>query len=106
MHVHFSRYTDSDALGQARRSASELSWELGKVTKELTEIKAVLAIPGCRIRRNSTSEVAVVNPDELRPLILKTGEPQLTPAQIQLLADTLEHAQAQDQAAGPRPAVT
>jgi nuclease-like protein len=89
-HLHFKRYTDSDALGQARRSASELSWELGQATNELIEITPVLAIPGCHITRNGTSEVAVVNTDELDPLILKTSEPQLAPAQIQNLADSLE----------------
>jgi len=90
MHLHFNRYTDSDALGQARRSSSELTWELSQATNQLVEVTAVLAIPGCRIRRNGKSEVDVINPDELRTLILKSGEPQFTADQIQRLVDIIE----------------
>src|SRR5882724_7349678 len=39
MHLHFDRYTDSDSLGHARRSSSELTWELSQETNELVETK-------------------------------------------------------------------
>jgi hypothetical protein len=89
-HLHFPRYIDSDALGTARHSASELSWELSRATGEPVEVTAVLAIPDCRIVRNGSSEVIVVNQEELCGLISKSPKVRLAPPQIERLVRAMK----------------
>ena len=89
-HLHFPRYIDSDALATARHSASELSWELSRATGEPVEVTAVLAIPDCRIVRNGSSEVIVMNQEELHELISKGSKVRLGPPQIERLVRAIK----------------
>ena len=95
-HLHFPDYIDTDALGTARRSASDLTWFLTQAMGWEVEVTAVLVIPGCRITRNAPAEVLIVNPDELQSLNSPNGRTPLTLAQINLVANAMKTHLARD----------
>jgi len=78
------------AAAQEYRNAAELSLELTKATAEPVKVNAIVALPGWYVERKGRSEVNVLNPSEIRQAVITNDKPQLSPAQIQRIADHLE----------------
>jgi hypothetical protein len=88
--LHFPRYVGTSGLEQARRNARDLSRELTSATGEPVVVKAILTFPGWYVNRTGKSDVAVLNPKEIRHVVLSTAGAQLSPEQIQRVAHQVE----------------
>lgn len=88
--LHFPRFISTGGLKQARRNAARLSRELTDALGELVQVKPILALPGWHISRTGTGDVTVVNPKEIRQVVLSRSGPQLSIEQIWRLAQPLE----------------
>jgi hypothetical protein len=86
----FPNYTTTCGLDQARRNAADLGRELSSATGEPVQVKAILTFPGWYIIRRSKCDVCVVNPKEIRQIVLAKDAPQLSPQQIQRIAHQVE----------------
>ncbi|HYM01004.1 MAG TPA: NERD domain-containing protein, partial [Blastocatellia bacterium] len=75
---------------QARRNAADLSRELTSATGEPVKVKPILTLPGWYITPRGKSDVTIVNPKEIRQVILSNDPPRLSPEQIQRIAHQLE----------------
>jgi hypothetical protein len=68
----------------------QTGWSAIMLQRELDlhfEVKAILSVPGWRvIRRNSQSDVSVLNPKEIWQCIVTTAPPKLSDEQIQRIA--------------------
>ena len=88
--LYFPRFISTSGVKQARRNAARLSRELSDATGELVQVKAILAFPGWYISRTGTSDVNVLNPKEIRQVILSKTGPQLSAEQIWRIAQPVE----------------
>ncbi|HWW00377.1 MAG TPA: nuclease-related domain-containing protein [Candidatus Acidoferrum sp.] len=86
----FPRYSSAREPEQARRNAADLSRELTSATGEPVKVKPILTFPGWYINRRGKSDVTVVNPKEIRRVIISNDPPRLSPQQIQRIAHQIE----------------
>ena len=74
----------------ARRNALDLSRELTSAISEPVVVKPILTFPGWYVNRTGKSDVTVLNPKEIRKVVLSTAGAQLSPEQIQRVAHQVE----------------
>jgi len=84
--LHFPRFKSSEAVEQARRNAVSLGRELTRALAEPVVVKPILTFPGWFVERTGKSDVAVVNPKQIRPVIVTGGPRQLSSVQIDRIA--------------------
>lgn len=88
--LKFPNGNDADALEQARRNAKGLSRELSSSTGEPVKVTPILTIPGWFVTLQGKGDVHVLNPKQIRSVILAGSENQLPPAQIQRIVHQLD----------------
>jgi hypothetical protein len=81
---------DTKALDQARLNAKTLSRWLGSATGVPIAVDAILTIPGWWVERKSRGDVYVVNPKEIRGLVLSLNANPLDNEKIQRASHQLE----------------
>lgn len=82
--------TDIHGLEQARRNAVSLGRELTSATGEPVKAKAVLTLPGWLVTLKGKGDVHVLNPKQIRHVILNNSGPTLSPAQMQRIVHQLD----------------
>jgi hypothetical protein len=88
--IHFPHCSDAYGLEQARRNAVDLSFQLTRATGETVKAKPILTFPGWLVTLKGKSDVSVLNPKQIRSVILGNGSPALTPAQMQRIIHQLD----------------
>ena len=86
----FPRGLDTESIEQVRRNAAELSQELAKGTAEPVQVKGIVTLPGWFIEREGKGDVSVLNPREIRQVVLSNEKPLLSAQQIQRIAFQVE----------------
>lgn len=78
--------TDTKAIEQARRNARSLEAWLTKACGEQVTAKAILTLPGWFVTRRATSDVNVLNPDEIKHSFPSRIKSPLSSEQIQRIS--------------------
>ena len=86
----FPNGPDQRALEHVRRNRDTLSRWLSSATADQTCAEGILTIPGWNIARIGRSDIYVVNPKQIRQLVLSCKQFQLTPSEIQRACHQLE----------------
>jgi hypothetical protein len=81
---------DRKALEHVRRNRDTLSRWLSSATADQTCAEGILTIPGWNIARIGRSDIYVVNPKQIRQLVLSCKQFHLTPAEVQRACHQLE----------------
>ncbi len=90
--LHFPTRTSTRDIEQARRNAADRGRELTSATGEPVKVKAILTFPGWCVKRTGKADIYVLNPKEIRQVVLANANhpPQLSPAQLQRIAYQVE----------------
>jgi hypothetical protein len=88
--LRFPHCTDTFGLEQARRNAADLSVQLTKSTGETVKAKPILTFPGWLVTLKGKGDVHVLNPKQIRQVVLNNNGPTLSPAQIQRIIHQLD----------------
>jgi hypothetical protein len=80
--LHFPRGEHGDALEQARNNAQWLSAWLSKSTGDPVKVEPILTFPGWWVTRRGNGGVRVLNPKEIRTVVLDRKRPTLDPKLI------------------------
>lgn len=75
--LHFPSGEHGDALDQARNNAQWLSAWLSKSTGDPVKVEPILTFPGWWVTRRGNGEVRVLNPKEIRTVVLDRKRPTL-----------------------------
>jgi len=88
--IHFPHCSDTHGLDQARRNAVSLSQQLTSATGEPVKAKPILTFPGWLVTLKGKSDVHVLNPKQIRQVVLHNTGPTLAPAQMQRIIHQLD----------------
>jgi len=88
--LQFPESTDSSALEQARRNATSLGQQLSSATGEQVKAMPVLTFPGWYVTLKGKSDVHVLNPKQIRQVVLHNTKPPLSTAQFQRITHQLD----------------
>ena len=88
--LNFPSGWDTEALDQARRNKKSLSQWLSSATGVPIAAETILTIPGWWVERKGRADVYVVNPKEIRGLVLSLNANPLDKEKIQRISHQLE----------------
>ncbi|SRR6266540_1944650 len=88
--LQFPNGRDTDALDQIWRNKKKLAQWLSSATGDPVTVQGIVAIPGWLVERAAKSNIHVVNPKEIRGLVIGLSGRPLTSAEIQRAAHQLE----------------
>lgn len=88
--LHFPHCSDVHGLDQARRNAVSLGQQLTSATGEPVKAKAILTFPGWLVTLKGKSDVHVLNPKQIRSVVLHNNGPVLSPSQMQRIIHQLD----------------
>lgn len=88
--LRFPHCTDTYGLEQARRNAADLGFQLTRATGETVSAKPILTFPGWLVTLKGKSDVHVLNPKQIRQVVLNNTGPTLSPAQMQRIIHQLD----------------
>jgi hypothetical protein len=86
----FPEGPDAKPLQEVRRNRDALSRWLSSATADQICAEGILTIPGWIIARVGRSDIYVVNPKQIRQLVLSCKQYHLSPAEIQRACHQLE----------------
>jgi hypothetical protein len=84
--LKFPHYSSSKAVEQARRSGEILRHQLSHALGTSIEVKSVLTVPCWKIKRQGSSDVQVLNPQEIWNAIVTTAAPHFSEIEVQQIA--------------------
>lgn len=90
--IYFSKGMDDSELMRALESAELLSAWLSRGLNMPVACRAIISMPGWRVKRTSADGIPVVNPRQFESLFAHISARTLTPKQIQTIAALLEEA--------------
>jgi hypothetical protein len=88
--LQFPNGWDTDALDQVRRNKKTLSQWLSSATGDHVTVEGIVTIPGWLVERTAKSNIYVVNPKEIRSLVVSLSGRPLTGAEIQRASHQLQ----------------
>lgn len=77
-------------MEQARRNAASLSQHRTSATGEPVRVKPVPTFPGWFVTLKGKGDVQVLNPKQIRQVVLNNTGPALPPAQMQRIVHQLD----------------
>jgi hypothetical protein len=88
--LQFPNGWDTDALDQVRRNKKTLCQWLSSATGDRVTVEGIVTVPGWLVERIAKPNIYVVNPKEIRSLVVSLSGRLLTSAEIQRTSHQLE----------------
>ena len=88
--LRFPTRTEKKSLKQAARNAGWLRKYLTKMTGEEVTVHPVLTLPGWMIERTGKGPVSVLNPKEIRALVVESGAVPLSEDQRERIINLID----------------
>jgi len=101
--LYFRSRTDSETPARARRAAAELSRWIRTATGETVAARAVVILPGWRVRRTASSGIPVIGLPQIGSLFQHVRPRPLSPPAMKSIAAKIESQCAVRRPGRPRP---
>jgi hypothetical protein len=88
--IQFPEYEDSATLQQASRQAKWLRQWLSSAVGDPVPVQPLVALPGWFVERVSSNGIPVVNPKQIKPLIISKGKNNLSKNMIDRIVHQLD----------------